>query len=132
MKLDTLKIKIKVFVMAISIEDIKKMKKKKVLRHKFGAVRCERKGIKFPSKLERRYYDHLNLLIKSGEVLFFLRQPAFDIAGGVRYFADFLVFWADGTVDFVDTKGRDTTISSAKRKMVEDLYPVEIKIVKKV
>lgn len=118
--------------MAISLEDIKKMKKKKRLKHKFGAIRCERRDIKFPSKLERRYYDHLNILIASGEVLFFLRQPAFDLPGKVRYFADFQVFWSDGTVDFVDTKGRDTTISLAKRKMVEALYPVEIKIVTKV
>lgn len=118
--------------MAISLEDIKKMKKQKRLKHKFGAVRCERDSIKFPSKLERRYYDKLLLMQKSGEVLFFLRQVGFDLPGGVRYFCDFQVFWTDGTVDFVDTKGKETTIGSAKIKMVEDLYPVEIKIVKKV
>lgn len=118
--------------MPISLDDIKKMKKAKRLTHKFGAVKCEREGIKFPSKLERRFYDKLQMLKEKGEVLFFLRQPAFDLPGGVRYFADFQVFWADGTVDFIDTKGRDTTISAAKRKMVEDLYPVEIKIVSRV
>jgi len=118
--------------MAISLEDIKKNKKSKRLRHKFGAVRCERDGLKFPSKLERSYYDKLNTLVKSGEVLFFLRQVAFDLAGGVRYFCDFQVFWADGTVDFIDTKGKFTDISKLKVKQVEDLYPVEIKIVTKV
>ena len=118
--------------MPISLDDIKKMKKGKRLKHKFGAVQCEREGIKFPSRLERRFYDKLKMLQQKGEVLFFLRQPAFDLPGKIRYFADFLVFWSDGTVDFIDTKGRDTTISAAKRKMVEDLYPVEIKIINKV
>ena len=103
------------------------------LKHKFGAIRCKRDAIKFPSKLERRYYDKLKMLQNSGKVLLFLRQPGFDLPGGVRYFADFQVFWADGTVDFVDTKGRDTAIGIAKRKMTEDLYyPIKIKIVKKV
>lgn len=118
--------------MAITSEDIKNLRKQKAVKHKFGAVRCERDGIKFPSRLERRYYDKLCMLQKSGEVLFFLRQVGFDLPGKVRYFADFLVFWADGNVDIVDTKGRDTTISQLKRKQVEELYPVEIKIVTKV
>jgi hypothetical protein len=104
----------------------------KTIKHKFGAVRCEREGIKFPSMLERNYYDQLKLRQNAGDVLFFLRQPSFDLPGKVRYVADFLVFLPDGTVEFVDTKGKDTPISIAKRKMVEDLYPITLKIVKKV
>lgn len=112
-----------------SVLDIDTMK---VIRHKFGAVRCESDGKKFPSKLERNYYNQLVIRQKSGDVLFFLRQIGFDLPGNVRYFADFQVFLPDGTVEFIDTKGKDTPISIAKRKMVEDLYPVTIKIVNKV
>lgn len=104
----------------------------KRLKHKFGAVRCKRNGINFPSKLERAYYDKLLMLQKAGELLFFLRQVGFDIGGGHRYFSDFQLFWADGTVEFIDTKGRDTPLSKLKRDQLEELYPVEIKIVKKV
>lgn len=118
--------------MAISLEDLKNLRKKKALRHKFGAVKCERDQKKFPSRLERRYYDQLKVRQESGEVIFFLRQVPFDLPGGVRYVCDFQVFLADGTVEFIDTKGRDTQMSIAKRKIVEDLYPLEIKIVKKV
>jgi len=118
--------------MLITIDDIKKNKKAKRLKHKFKAARCERWGKKFPSKLERAFYEKLVELQEKGEVLFFIRQPAFDLASNLRYFADFLVFWADGTADFIDTKSRDTTLSLAKRKMVEELFPVEIKIIKKV
>lgn len=118
--------------MAITAEDIKNMKRQKRVRHKFGAVSCERDQKKFPSKLERRYYDQLKIRQASGEVLFFLRQIPFDLPGGVKYVCDFAVFLADGEVAFVDTKGRDTTLSAAKRKMVEDLYPLKIEIVTKV
>ncbi len=104
----------------------------KSVRHKFGAIRCERDGKKFASKLERRYYDQLKAQQERGEVLFFLCQVPFAIPGNVRYVCDFEVFLADGTVEFVDTKGRDTPLSIAKRKIVEDLYPVQIKIVSKV
>jgi hypothetical protein len=116
--------------MAISLEDLKELRKRKAQRHKFGAVSCERDQKKFPSRLERRYYDQLKIRQSNGEVVFFLRQAPFDLPGGVKYVCDFQVFLADGTVEFVDTKGRDTQMSIAKRKIVEDLYPVEIKIVK--
>ena len=118
--------------MAITVEDFHALRKSKVVRHKFGAVSCERDQKKFPSRLERRYYDQLKHRQSSGEVIFFLRQVPFDLLGGVRYVCDFAVFLADGTVEFVDTKGRDTTLSAAKRKIVEDLYPLKIKIVTKV
>ncbi len=101
-------------------------------RHKFGAIRCERDGKSFPSKLEARYYDRLRLLQNNGQVLFFLRQIPFDLPGKVRYVCDFQVFYANGDVSFVDTKGKDTALSQAKRKMVENLYPVTIEIVSKV
>lgn len=117
--------------MAITIKDLHDLRKSKV-KHKFNAVSCERDQKKFPSLLERAYYDELKIRQRSGEVVFFLRQIGFDLPGGVRYFADFQVFLENGTVEFIDTKGRDTPISIAKRKMVEDLYPVEIKIIKKV
>ncbi len=117
--------------MPISVYDLLQLKKSKV-RHKYGAIKCERDGKKFPSKLERRYYDQLIIRQKSGEVLFFLCQPAFDLGGGVKYLCDFQVFLSDGSIEFVDTKGRDTAMSIAKRKIVESLYPIEIKIVKSV
>jgi len=102
------------------------------IRHKFGAVRCESDGKKFPSKLERNYYNQLVLRQKAGDIVFFLRQISFDLPGNVHYRADFQVFNNDGTIDFIDTKGKDTPLSIAKRKMVEDIYPIQIKIVTKV
>lgn len=111
---------------------IKKVAMIKFNKHKFGAIRCERDQKKFPSKLERAYYDQLKIRQSNGEVLFFLRQIPFDLPGGVRYVCDFQVFFTNGDMMFVDTKGKDTPMSIAKRKMVEELYPIEIVIVNKV
>jgi hypothetical protein len=118
--------------MPITLEDLGQLRKRKAQKHKFGAVSCERDQKKFPSRLERRYYDQLKVRQSRGEVVMFLRQIPFDLPGGVKYVCDFQVFLADGTVEFIDTKGRDTAMSLAKRKMVEELYPVEIIIVTKV
>ena len=118
--------------MAIQISDIKSLRTAKAKKHKFGAVACERDQIKFPSRLERRYYDQLKLRQEAGDVLFFLRQTPFHLPGGVKYVCDFQVFLSSGDIEFIDTKGRDTALSKAKRKMVEDLYPIKIKIVTKV
>ncbi len=45
------------------------------------------------------------------------------------YRLDFMEFMADGTVLFVDVKGRDTAMSKLKRKQVEELYPIVITLV---
>lgn len=66
---------------------------------------------------------------KSGELLFYIRQPSFDLPGGVKYRADFMEFWIDGEVKIIDVKGVDTPQSKMKRKQVEALYPITIHIV---
>lgn len=107
------------------------MKSPRYIKHKFGAVKTERDGITFASKLEAAYYDELKLMKHAGLVLFFLRQVPFHLPGGVKYVCDFQVFYADGTVDFVDVKGMETPEFIAKKRMVEALYPVKINVKKK-
>lgn len=102
------------------------------MKHKFGAKRCSVDDIKFPSRLEAKYYCQLKLRQQAGDVIFFLCQIPFTLPGKVKYVVDFQVFLANGEIEFVDTKGKDTPLSIAKRKMVEDLYPIKIKIVKAV
>ena len=97
-------------------------------KHKFNAVRTDVDGIKFDSKKEANYYKELKLRKLAGEIVFFLRQVPFHLPGGVTYKVDFLEFHADGTVHFIDVKGFSTPDFIMKKKMVEDLYPVEIEI----
>lgn len=100
------------------------------IKHKFHAERCERDEIKFSSKAERRFYDQLKLLQRSGDVLFFLMQVPFRLPAGIVYRADFMVFYADGNCEVIDVKGMETTEFKLKRKLLEENYPLTLKIVK--
>lgn len=98
----------------------------KIHKHKYNAKKTEVDGIRFDSKKEARYYQDLLLRQRAGEVVFFLRQTAFHLPGGVVYRIDFQEFHSDGTVHFVDVKGMKTQMYIAKKKMVEATYPVTI------
>ena len=97
-----------------------------VHRHKYKAKKTVSDGIKFDSKKEAKYYDELKLRVMAGEVVFFLRQVPFHLPGSVTYRVDFQEFHSNGEVHFIDVKGFRTAGYIAKKKMVEDLYPVEI------
>ncbi len=99
------------------------------VRHKFHAQATEADGIRFSSKKEARYYMALKLRVAAGEVLFFLRQVPLHLPGGTRLVVDFLEFWADGTVHFVDTKGVKTEAFKIKQREIEAVYPITVELV---
>jgi dissimilatory sulfite reductase (desulfoviridin) alpha/beta subunit len=68
----------------------------------------------------------LQLAKKSGQLLFSLRQVPFHLSANIRYVVDFVEFWADGTVRFVDIKGFRTPMYKLKKKQVEAEYPITI------
>ena len=98
-------------------------------KNKFNAVATIVDGYRFDSKKEAAHYVQNKLLIQKGEMLCQLRQTPFHLPGKVIYRLDFMEFMADGTVLFVDVKGRDTAMSKLKRKQVEELYPITITLV---
>jgi hypothetical protein len=100
------------------------------LKHKFNAKISECDGIKFASKRERHWYNILKIQQKSGEVLFFLRQVPMHLPGNTKYVLDFLVFYTNGEIRFLDVKGVKTPMFIMKKKLVEELYPIEIECVK--
>ena len=102
---------------------------KRPVRHKFGAIKCERNGIKFPSKLERACYDLLLILQKRGDIRMFLRQVAFDIPGSAKHVVDFGVF-TEESVLFIEAKGRDLPMGKLKRKQVEELFDIDVHVAK--
>lgn len=100
-------------------------------RHKFNAQQTMREWadgsvIRFDSKREAEYFDGLALAQKGGPLLFFLRQVPIHLPGGVTYRLDFLEFWANGDIRWVDVKGRKTQQYIDKKKQVEALYPIKI------
>ena len=80
----------------------------------------------YDRKKEAVFYESLKMAQSGGHVLFFHRQPKFDLPGGITYSADFQVFYPDGTVKYIDVKGKKTKGYIRNKKMVESLYPVEI------
>ena len=99
--------------------------------HKYHAVPVVDDGFRFASKAEAKYYEELKLRCNDGgDVLFFLRQVPFHLPGNTRYVVDFQEFHVDGSVHFIDVKGVETGMFKLKKRMVEQLYPVKIEIVK--
>jgi hypothetical protein len=91
-------------------------------------------GHKFDSKKEARYYEKLKLLQKAGGIKKFELQPKFRLQDGfddkegnhhrpINYFADFKIWWSDGTVEVVDTKGFKTSVYKIKKKILLKKYP---------
>jgi hypothetical protein len=99
------------------------------MKHKFHAKPTIIDDIRFHSKKEATHYGHLKLLQNSGEILFFLMQVPFHLPGKVKYLLDFLVFYSNGDIEFIDVKGMKTPTSNIKIKQVEQIYGIFIKMI---
>lgn len=99
-----------------------------------------RDGYRFHSVLEADRYSELKLYRATGELLYSLRQVPFVLAPGVTYRADFLNVWGPGALDIrsgatpvtvEDTKGFLTEGSRVKLALVERLYGVKVRVLKR-
>lgn len=82
-------------------------------------------GKRFPSKLEGRCYEGLKLRQKAGDVRWFIRQPRFELEGGVVYAADFLAVAREG-VEVLDATGKMTQTKANKLKQVKARYGIDV------
>lgn len=78
--------------------------------------------LRFSSKLEGRCYEWLK---GRSDVVWFIRQPRFDLGGQVQYVADFLAITAGG-LEVIDAKGYRTAMSKTKIKIVQARYPIKV------
>jgi hypothetical protein len=99
-------------------------------KHKYGAERVQIDQIKFPSKLEGACYQNLKFCKSNERIQFFLMQVPFSLPGGAKHVVDFCIF-TKNTVLFVEAKGRDLPVGKLKRQQVEDLFNINIHVVKK-
>jgi hypothetical protein len=97
--------------------------------NKFHAVMTEAAGIKFASKKEARYYLELVCRQKAGEIKFFLMQVPFRLPGKTIHRVDFMIVRPDMTIEFIEVKGKDLQLGRIKRRQVEEIFGVEIKVV---
>ena len=91
--------------------------------NKFHNHITEADNIRFHSKKEANYYAELVLRVKAGEILYFHRQIPVRLKSKIKYIVDFLEFWADGSVHYVEVKGMRTKEYIMKLKLVADEYP---------
>lgn len=106
-------------------------------RSKYGNEKVVIDGITFDSKVEGKYWTHLRLRERAGEVYGIIRQKPFPIElGGMSICTlrvDFYFF--DHTVNrmrAVDIKGgpSDTAVFRLKAKLVKAMYGVDVEIVR--
>jgi hypothetical protein len=101
---------------------------------KYKAVPTIVDGIRFHSKKEADYYKELKFKQELGEISYFLMQVPFRLPGNIKYLCDFMVVHTNerpayDLIDYIDVKGYDTKISKLKRKQVEEIYGIEIKLI---
>jgi hypothetical protein len=63
------------------------------------------------------------------ELDFFLMQVPFHLPGKSVHRVDFSVFFNEMVV-FIEAKGKDLAMGKLKRKQVEDIYGIQIDVVK--
>ena len=66
------------------------------------------------------------LKLKANEIKGFCLQPTFILAPGLKYKADFIVFYNDNTNEIIDVKGFKTKEYIAKKKVFEDKFNLKI------
>jgi len=99
-------------------------------RNKYNAKPTEYRGWRFDSRAEATFAALLDQRKESGQVAYWLRQPAFDLTDTDRYKADFLVIESDGTIYAVDVKGMETPRFKKIRKLWKRYGDMPLRIVK--
>jgi hypothetical protein len=100
---------------------------------KYNAKKVIVDGIKFDSQAEAQYYSHLKSREFNGEIAGFKPQPEYTLQPSfvnprgkkilpIKYKADFLVHYPDGTQEVIDVKGMETADFKLKKKMFEYKY----------
>lgn len=85
-------------------------------RSKYAAIPTTIDGIHFDSRLEARRYQELVLLMLAHKC-WFIRQPLFDLGGGVTCRPDYLIVWIDDLLDGVKVTVEDCTGAMTKQKV---------------
>ena len=127
------------FKKKFSLKDGKIVNKTK--SSKFGNVKAEIDGHKFDSKKESEFYGSLKLKKQAGLIKDFKMQVPYNIVVNnihiANYFLDFEVENNDGTIEYIDIKGKDkktnkfikTGVFALKKRLVEAIYGIKISMI---
>lgn len=102
-------------------------------KSKYGAVKTEVDGIMFDSKREASRYQELRLLEQAGEITNLRLQVPYILfpknkhGRALKYIADFTYNDGNGQLIVEDAKGVKTPVYRLKRRMMAEIYNIEIK-----
>jgi hypothetical protein len=132
----------------MNVEDFKKkfsLKDGKIVNKskssKFGNVKVEIDGYKFDSRKESEFYGSLKIKKQAGLIKDFKMQVPYNIVVNnihiANYFLDFEVENNDGTIEYIDIKGKDkktnkfikTGVFALKKRLVEAIYGIKISMI---
>jgi hypothetical protein len=107
--------------------------------HHTFSKRDTRGALTFGSKAEARFFDELRCRQAAGEVLYFHRQVPIELGVDAKgkpviYRVDYQVFFVDGTVSYIDVKGKTTPITrehDLKTRLVSSGYPFDVELVRR-
>ena len=109
-------------------------------KSKYRNKSVEIDGIKFHSTKEGKFYSELKIKKTLGEIKDFQMQVCYDIKINnihiANYFLDFLVIFPNNIIEYIDVKGKDkvsnkwikTDVFKLKKKLVEAIYGINIKM----
>jgi len=100
-----------------------------IAKRKYRNERVTIDGKTFDSKHEAEVYGELLIRWRAGELKLLCRQVPFDLPGGIRYVADFVIVTADGEVQVIDAKSpitRKNRVYINKKKQLRELWHIEI------
>jgi hypothetical protein len=107
---------------------------KRNTHNKYNSTCTKLNGITFDSKAEALRYSQLCLMLRTGQIKSFSRQPSFIISEAdgknIRYRPDFIV-WDGSNVWVEDVKGFSTSTFKTKATIFREKYPyLELRIIK--
>lgn len=97
-------------------------------KNKYHAERAEFKGHIYPSKKQARDARDLFLRLKAHDIICYCEEVPFELQGGIKYRADFVVVENDFSVHILDSKGIQTKEFRLKRKLFREKYGRDIEV----
>ena len=85
-------------------------------------------GRHYPSKLQAQCAQWLQLRKDFKEIDFYLEEVPFRLPGGATHRLDFMVVTRGLPNEYIEAKGRDLALGKMKRRMVEELYGIRIRV----
>ena len=80
-------------------------------------------GTLIHSRLETKHRKEYRMLLRTGKIKVYSRQPEFILAGGVKWIGDHLIIHLDGSMEIVDSKGHETDEFKIKMKLMSEAHP---------